>query len=144
MRDFAFGARIESDPDGGFLVTFPDVPEAITGGDTLAEARANAVESLGLALRGILVLGGPLPLACTSGSDLELVAVAPETALKLAVVEAFRASGMSKSEFGRRLGKTENEARRILDPDHPTKLAALDTALKLLGKQVFVSIRDAA
>jgi antitoxin HicB len=145
MLDFAFAARIVEDPDGGFLVTFPDVPEAITGGDTLAEARANAVEALGLALRGVLAMDRPLPQASTqSGGDLEVVTVAPEAALKLAVVEAFRASGLSKSEFARRLDKGETEARRILDPDHPTKLATLDAALRLLGKQVFVTVKDAA
>lgn len=144
MLDFAFAARIVEDPDGGFLVTFPDVPEAITGGDTLAEARANAVEALGLALRGVLAMDRPLPQASTHSGDLEVVAVAPEAALKLAVVEAFRASGISKSEFARRLGKAETEARRILDPDHPTKLATLETVLKLFGKRVFVTIRDAA
>ena len=65
-------------------------------------------------------------------------------ALKLAVIEAFIAAGISKSELGRRLGKGETEARRILDPDHPTKLVALQAALRLLGKQVVVSVRDAA
>ena len=60
------------------------------------------------------------------------------------MVEAFRAAGISKSELARRLGKQENEARRILDPDYPTKLTALDAELRALGKQVLVSVRDAA
>lgn len=144
MSDFAFSALIVEDPDGGYLVTFPDVPEAITGGDTLAEARTNAADALGLALRGILVRNLPLPIPRSRGRKLELIAVAPETALKLAVVEAFRAAGISQAEFARRLGKAETEARRILDPDHPTKLATLEAALKLFGKQVFISVKDAA
>jgi antitoxin HicB len=36
--------------DGGFVVTFPDVPEAITRGDTIEEAMATAGEALELAL----------------------------------------------------------------------------------------------
>ena len=35
---------------GGFVVTFPDVPEAITEGDTLQEATRMAEEALELAL----------------------------------------------------------------------------------------------
>ena len=35
---------------GGYVVTFPDVPEAITQGDTLAEAMLMAQEALDLAL----------------------------------------------------------------------------------------------
>lgn len=142
--EYIFGAKIETDPEGGFLVTFPDVPEAITGGDTHAEARANAAEALGLALRGIALMGRPLPRPQIRGKGLVPVSVAPDTALKLAVVEAFRQSGLSKSELARRLGKIETEARRILDPDHATKLPLLQAALAVLGKEIVVSVRDAA
>ncbi len=142
--EYVYGAKIEADPDGGFLVTFPDVPEAITGGDDLVEARANATEALGLALRGVLVMGRGIPRARARRKGLVSVAVDPATALKLAVVEAFAASGLSKSELARRLDKAETEARRILDPDHPTKLPLLQAALAVLGKEIVVSVRDAA
>jgi antitoxin HicB len=142
--EYIFAAKFESDPGGGFLVTFPDVPEAITGGHDRAEARINAAEALGLALRGIAALGRPLPRPKARGKKLVPIAVAPATALKLAVVEAFLRSGLSKREFASRLGKAETEARRILDPDHPTKLPVLQAALALLGKEIVVSVRDAA
>jgi antitoxin HicB len=142
--DYIFAAKIESDPEGGFLVTFPDVPEAITAGSTISEARANAAEALGLALRGIATLGRPLPQQTARQKGLVAIAVAPDTALKLAVAEAFAQSGLSKRELARRLGKTETEARRILDPDHPTKLPLLQATLAVLGKEIVVSVRDAA
>ncbi len=142
--DYIFAASMEPDPEGGFLVTFPDVPEAITGGGTIPEARANAVEALGLALRGYLALGGPLPKATAKRKGLVAIPVDAVTALKLAVVETFNASGLSKRELARRLGKAETEARRILDPDHPTKLPLLQAALAALGKEIVVSVRDAA
>lgn len=142
--DYVFAADFQPDPEGGFIVTFPDVPEAITFGDDLADARTSAAEALGLALRGYLVLGRPLPKAVAKRKGLVAVPVNAATALKLAVVEAFNASGLSKSELARRLGKAEGEARRILDPDHPTKVQALEAALAALGKEIVVSVRDAA
>ena len=142
--DYVFAADFQPDPEGGFIVTFPDVPEAITFGDDLADARTSAAEALGLALRGYLVLGRPLPKAVAKRRGLVAVPVNAATALKLAVVEAFNASGLSKSELARRLGKAEGEARRILDPDHPTKVQALEAALAALGKEIVVSVRDAA
>ena len=48
------------------------------------------------------------------------------------------------AELARRMGKSDNEPHRILDPDHPTKLPALEAALAALGKAVIVSVRDAA
>ena len=86
----------------------------------------------------------PLPAPRASGSGLTPIAVDPATALKLAVIDAFRASGLNKSELARRIGRAENEARRILDPDHPTKLQLLGAALSALGKDIVVTVRDAA
>jgi len=142
--DYIFWAKFEPDPDGGLLVTFPDVPEAITSGADAAEARANGAEALGLALRGIAAVGRPLPAVRAKGKGLVAIAVDAETALKLAVIDAFRASGISKSELARRMGKPANEPHRILDPDHATKLPALREALAALGKEIVVSVRDAA
>ena len=142
--EYIFAADFQPDPDGGFTVTFPDVPEAITFGDDLADARTSAAEALGLALRGYLVLGRPLPKPAAKRRGLVAVPVNAATALKLAVVETFNASGLSKSELARRLDKAEGEARRILDPDHPTKVQTLEAALAALGKEIVVSVRDAA
>ena len=64
--------------------------------------------------------------------------------LKLAAIEAFRESGMTKVALAGRMGKRETEVRRILDPDHPTKLAAMQEALRLLGKEIVIDVRDAA
>ena len=142
--EYVFAAKFTVDRDGGLLVTFPDVPEAITHGADHAEARRNAAEALGMALRGYLVDGEKLPRPKARGGKLVDIPVEASDALKIAVIEAFQAAGISKAEFARRLGKAVTEAQRILDPDHPTKLAALTDALTVLGKEVVVSVKDAA
>lgn len=142
--EYVYRADFASEPDGGYLVTFPDVPEAITQGDDRADARASAADALAVALRGRLADGKPLPVAKATGKGLVPIPVDAETALKIAVIDAFAKNGMSKVEFARRLGKTATEPYRILDPDHPTKLAALKHALAVLGKEVVVAVRDAA
>lgn len=141
---YTYMARFEPDEDGGFLVTFPDVPEAITHGADKADARSSAADALGMALRGYLVRNAPLPVATAKGKD--LVAIHPDAhdTLKLGVIEAFLAAGISKSELARRMGKAETEAYRVLDPDHPTKLAVLESVLTLLGRRVTVTIQAAA
>ncbi|WP_025089744.1 type II toxin-antitoxin system HicB family antitoxin [Brucella intermedia] len=143
--EYVFYAHVEADPDGGFLVTFPDVPEAITHGDDMQEALANGSEALGLALRGYVADGRPLPHPTSrGGANSAEIPVEASDALKLAVIAAFNDAKISKTELARRLGKMETEARRILDPDHPTKLPLLEAALAVLGKQVVVTVRDAA
>ena len=144
MRTFVFRAVFEPGDSDGIVVSFPDVPEAITQGETKADARAMAEEALGLALLSYPARGLPLPKAKARGQDMVPIAVAPDVAAKLAVLEAFNEAGISKAELARRLGKDEKEVRRILDPRHPTKLPALTEALRTLGKRLVVAVEKAA
>ncbi|KIZ43079.1 MULTISPECIES: type II toxin-antitoxin system HicB family antitoxin [Rhodopseudomonas] len=157
MRTYAYAAEFEpGDKRGVIVVSFPDVPEAITQGDSMADACAQAEEALGLALLTYPERGLPLPKARAKEDTKALVkggakakrsmmvAVAPDVSAKLAVLEAFTAAGISKSELARRMGKDEKEIRRILNPKHSTKLPAMVEALRALGKRLVVGIEEAA
>lgn len=143
MQMFVYRARFEPGEKRSIVVTFPDVPEAITQGRNQADAMAQAEEALGLALLSYPQRGLPLPKARARGSELVSVALEPEVAAKLALLEALRESGISKSEFARRIGKDEKEARRILDPLHATKLRTLSDALHALGKRMVIGVEEA-
>ena len=49
---YAYPCQLTPDEDGGLVVTFPDVPEPITGGSDRAEALAMAEDALATALAG--------------------------------------------------------------------------------------------
>jgi antitoxin HicB len=144
MRSYVYGAEFERGTRCGLVVSFPDVPEAITQGDDVADARAMAEEALGLALLTYPARGLPLPKPRARDKRLVAIGVAPDVAAKLAVLESFLAAGISKSELARRLGKDEKEVRRILDPKHATKLPALTAALRAMGKRLVVGVTEAA
>ena len=144
MRPFVFFAEFERGDKRGIVVSFPDVPEAITQGDDMADARAQAEEALGLALLTYPQRGLPLPRAKARGPKLTAIAVAPAVAAKLAVLEAFRDAHITKAELARRLKKHEKEVRRILDPQHATKLPALTETLHALGRRLVVGVEKAA
>ena len=144
MRSYIYRASVERGARRGYVVSFPDVPEAITEGKSLVDARAMAEEALGLALLSYLARGRKLPKARASGKLLLPVAVAPDVAAKLAVLEAFAEAGLSKSELARKLGKDEKEVCRILDSKHATKLPALTAALRALGKRLVVGVMQEA
>ena len=117
MRAYSYRALFEpGDRRGTVVVTFPDVPEAITQGRGEGDARAKAEEALALVLLTYLKRGKPLPKPRAKGRGLVDVAVAPEVAAKLAVLEFFAAARMTKSELARRIGRDEKEVRRISIP----------------------------
>lgn len=144
MRSYVYRAEFERGSRSGIVVSFPDVPEAITEGRDMADARTMAEEALGLALLTYPERGMPLPKRRSKSRRLVEIAVAPDVAAKLAVLESFVTSGISKSELARRIGKDEKEVRRILDPKHPTKLPALTAALRALGKRLVVGVTEEA
>jgi antitoxin HicB len=135
------------DDEGSIIVTFPDVPEAITGGAIEEEAFANAQEALELALLTYAGDGTEIPRASKRGAGPGRsvhVPVAAAVAAKIAFIIAFRESGMTRVALAKRLGKAETEVRRMLDPYHQTKLPAIEAGLKALGKRLVVSIAEAA
>lgn len=141
MADFGYRIDLTPDPDGGLIVTCPDVPELTTFGKDRADALASAREAMAVALFGYLADGRTLPEPTGAGREF----VTPETidVLKIAVVDAWRKSGLSKSEFARKLDLDEKEARRILDPDRLTKIQRLEQALDVLGHRVRIAVEAA-
>ena len=143
MKTFEYAAEFEpGDKLGVIVVTFPDVPEAITEGISKDDATRQASDALGVALLSYPLRGLPIPKARARKGH--KVSVPADIAAKLAVLDAFTISGLSKSELARRLKKDEREIRRILDPMHATKLTTLVEVLGVLGKRMVVGIQEAA
>jgi antitoxin HicB len=58
---FRYRYKLERQQNGWWLVRFPGIPEALTEGMTVAEARRNAVDCLIAALEGYAKADRPLP-----------------------------------------------------------------------------------
>jgi len=93
MRTFVYAARFELGDERGLVVTFPDVPEAITQGDSEADAIKQAQEALGLALLTYPRRGLPVPVAKAKGRGLIPIAVEPEYISVLGLTEVLRCLG---------------------------------------------------
>ena len=136
---------VKLDPeDGGFVVTFPAFPEAVSEGDTRAEAMANAVDCLDETIAARILAREPLPLGRARGGN--VVEPSPAIAAKASLYVGVREAGLlSTTQLAQRLGVGETEARRLLDPHHETRLSRLDAHLRALGWRMRVeAIDDAA
>ncbi len=71
----SYPARFTPEPEGGFTVTFRDVPEAITCGASLAKARSMAVDALETALSTYVERRLALPLPSKAKRGERMVAV---------------------------------------------------------------------
>lgn len=140
---YLYPVDLEPEPEGGYVVTFPDVPEAITQGDDRDEALRNAVDALVCGLSfyvdGKKPLPVPSPLRGSPGIE-----VPPLVAAKLALYSVMLEHGLTNVALAKRLGVAENAVRRLLDLDHSSKIELVDAALRELGRRLVVEVRDAA
>lgn len=122
----------------GFVVTFPDVPEAITGADTEEESVFLAEDALVAALSAYVQFGKDIPGPSSPIDGQRLVAVPPVPAAKLALYTAMREQGLSESELGARIGLGDRAVRNLLDPDYDSHMSQVEKALKLVGRSLVV------
>ena len=142
MADFIYPAVFTPDPEGGgFVVTFPDVPEALTQGDTVEECLFEAVDCLEEAIAGYICGGLPIPVASTVCEGQHAIQLPALMALKAAMHSTMAEVHISNVALGKKLGVNEKEVRRWRDPHHGTRLPTMERALAALGKQVVIQIR---
>ncbi len=139
---YAYPFEMEPQPEGGFTVTFPDVPEAITEGESEAEARACAEDALVTALSFYTDDARPLPVPSPARGR-PTAMVPPLVAAKLALHGAMLDAGTSNVELGRQLGIDEKSVRRLRDPLHRSHIGQIEAALRVLGKRLEVRVLEA-
>jgi antitoxin HicB len=134
----------EAAEEGGFVVHIPDFG-CVTQGDTEAEAEDMAADAICTMAREYMRMGREVPLpGKVRGRKYWMVRLPALQETKIELYRAFRASGMRKSEFARRLGIPKTIVDRLFDLDHHSRLDQVEAAFKVLGKELHVTVRDAA
>lgn len=140
MQTWAYPAKIEDQGPDSFLVTFPDVPEAITGGGTLEEARANAADALEEAILGYMAMGLVIPEPREALGHEELVVLDPVTAARAILAQAMRKDRVTNVALAKRLGKSEGAVRRLTDGATGVKIDTVLEALDAVGRRTVLSL----
>lgn len=141
---YNYPAEIERDEDGRYVVAFPDFGWGATDGATRDEALTEARDLLRELIAATMRAGKNLPKPSRATKRRPLVVPPLPVALKAALYEAFREAGVSQRRLARDLDVAESEVRRMLNPDHATKAATIDRALRRLGKRVCLTVGEAA
>lgn len=134
----AYQAILDPQPEGGFTVTFPDLPDAITEGETEAEALFNATEVLTLTLDARMDEGDEIPESSDHGG----VWVSPAPSCQAALLVRQARNGKPLSEIARALNTSWAAAQRLEDPRHSPTVKQLDRVAAALGKKLVLSFEQ--
>jgi antitoxin HicB len=140
MSMFDFPVILSPQPEGGFVVTFPDVPEAITQGEDEDEALLQAVDALETALSFYVDARQPLPKPSKPKRRQRTVRPSPLESAKLGVYQAMTEQGIKKAELARRLGWHVPQVDRLFDLNHASRFDQIEAAARALGRHIEVAV----
>ena len=140
IRHFIYPVLLTKQSEGGYLVEFPDIPEAITQGETVELSLQEAADCLEEAIANRMAMKNNIPNPGIPTKKQHSVALHATVAAKAALYLAMREKKLSNTALAKKLDCDEKEVRRLLDPYYRSRLSRIEQALQLLGKQLEVSV----
>ena len=142
VQRLAYPVNLERQKDGSVLVSFPDIPEALTEGATEEEALAEAEDCLIAALGGYIQARHAIPRPSPGRGASDCSASSPRCRQVSPLLRD--ACGRRRQHCARRTaGVTEGAVRRLIDPDHRSHIGQVEAALRALGQRLVVATQAA-
>lgn len=134
-----YPARIARDGDG-FVVSFVDIPEALTGAATREEALEMAADALTTAMDFYFEDRRSVPAPSAAKRGQVLVDLPPSVGAKVLLLNEMLAQGTRPADLARRMKVRPQEINRLTDLRHPTKIDTIAQALRAMGKRLEISV----
>lgn len=136
-----YPAVLEKDDNGTWLVAFPDFDDAVTFGETRADALAHAVDALETVILSRIKhkLDVPTP-SPARGSP--LVTIPPLSAAKALLYKEMREQNISIRDLAGKLGREYPIAHRLIDGSRKPRIDEIAEALRILGKRVVIGVEN--
>lgn len=135
-----YPATFTEDKDGGFVVTFRDIPEAITQGDTEEEAMAMAEDVLLDSIDWYLEQKKAVPAPSQAQAGDRLVELPVSVTAKVMLLNEMLAQNVRPVDLSRKMGVRSQDVTRILNLRHNTKIDTVSAAFKALGKSIEIRV----
>lgn len=129
-------------PDGrGFLVQFPDVPEALTQGRTREHALKLAADALRTAMDFYFEDARPVPMPSRVKRGQVGIELPASVAAKVLLLNTMLEQKVTPAELARRLHTSPQSVNRLVDLGHATKIDTVADALRAMGRHMELAIR---
>jgi antitoxin HicB len=135
----AYPVKLTADKEsGGFVVTFPDIPEAITQGETAEEALKMAQEALETALDFYFDDRRAVPAPSKPKRGQRLVTLPVSIEAKVLLLNEMIRQRVRPAELARRLRTTPQAVNRLVNIRYVSKIDGIAGAMAALGKSLEV------
>jgi antitoxin HicB len=135
-----YPVRLKAAEEGGYVVTFPDIPEAITQGEDRDDALNHAADALETALDFYFEDRRRVPAPSKPKRGQAVIELPPSLAAKVLLLNEMLRQKVRPAELARRIGTTPQEVNRLTNIRHTTRIDRVDTALRALGKRLLIRV----
>ncbi len=136
----SYPVNLELDTNNTYLVTFPDIPEAVSVGEDKDEALIVGLDALESAIEIYFDEKREVPMPSKPRKGQPVVTLPALVVSKVLLANEMIRQGVRKSELARRLNVHMPQVDRLLDPRHSSKIEAIEAALLSLGKRLKISV----
>lgn len=140
MTAIRYAAVFAPQAEGGYTITFPDLPEAITEGDDPDGALFNAQEVLTLCLEQRMEDGEAIPDASQGVAGAVWVEPAASVQAALLMQRIRQAQGKTLADMARAMHTSWPAAQRLEQPRGNPTLRQLERAAAALGKRLVLTV----
>ncbi|MEQ5838237.1 type II toxin-antitoxin system HicB family antitoxin [Paraburkholderia acidicola] len=132
----SYPIELAPDSNGTLLVTFPDVPEAITVGEDENDVLVQALDALEAALEMYFAEKRPIPLPSGAKRGQRVVTLPALATSKVLLANEMLQQKVRKAELARRLKVNQVQIDRLLKLNHSSKIEMVESAFAALGKHL--------
>ena len=137
-RDYP--ATLTPNGEGGYIVTFRDVPEAITEIWDKNELKETATDCLDTAVDFYIEDHRLFPAPSKTKKDDVIIQLPISISAKILLLNTMVSGNIRPVDLAKKMGIKPQEVNRIIDTGHTTKIDTIAKALSVLGKNLQLSI----
>ena len=134
----SYPIELKPDSNGTLLVTFPDVPEAITVGENEEDAQTQALDALEAALEIYFAEKRTIPMPSKAKRSQRTITLPALVASKVLLANEMLSQNVRKADLARRLKVNQVQVDRLLKFSHSSKIEMVESAFAALGKRLEV------
>lgn len=131
-----YPAIFEPAEEGGYVVSFRDIPEAITQGDTEEEAVEMAQDALVSAMDFYFEDGRAVPMPSRRRKGERLIELPVSVSAKVLLLNAMLSDNCRPVDLAHRMNIKPQRVTEIMNLNHSTKIDTIAAAFKALGKSI--------
>ncbi|WP_035550630.1 MULTISPECIES: type II toxin-antitoxin system HicB family antitoxin [Burkholderiaceae] len=136
----SYPIELTPDSNGTLLVTFADVPEALSVGENEDDVIVQALDALEAALEIYVSEKRPIPLPSRAKRGQHVVTLPALVTSKVLLANEMLQQNVRKAELARRLKVNQVQVDRLLNFRHSSKIEMVESAFAVLGRRLEVRL----